>query len=753
MKSFCSTSLAAHNLPVEESLFMLGNGYLGVRGNFEEGYSDNIEEIRGTYINGLYAHVDVQYPEIAYGFPVIADKQPRIFDSQTIRIWLDGEEVSLFSGISSAYKRELFLEKGYSVRSFQYQTKKKKIASICFTRLVSMIYPEVFAISIEIDFDGDIRVESLLETEVENYTNKNDPRVSSSHAKLLSTSRREIDPSNFGFPDLYCEAEIKNSGLSVGCRTGHVFMGDPPFEVNTFDDNHGFGIDCTINGSFHMIKLNTYGDSLRHKNLHTNLKKILNTIKKLGWISLVESQVEFYKNFWKTSNITIRGNDELQLAIHYSIFQLFQSVGKDSFSNISAKGLSGEGYEGHYFWDTEIYVFPYYLVSQPQIAKNLLEFRYKQLPAAKKEARLLGARRGVKFPWRSISGIECSTFFPAGQAQYHINGDVCYSLVQYYLATDDEVFIREKGLRILLESCLFFLEIGHFRNSVFCIDRVTGPDEYTAIVNNNFYTNMLVKYAFFWLIKLISKFFPDDQEKELFLNHSDANLADLEKIKKAEENILLPHDKEKNIDLQDENFLQLRQWSEEDDRRPLLLHYHPLRIYSAQILKQPDTVLAHFLNEDVVTEDCMRSTFHYYEAITTHDSSLSTCLYGIMACRIHEMKKAADYFMDSVYLDIQNTHQNTKDGLHMANLAGSAMYMIYGFAGLRIKETGLFFNPVLPDLFSSYSFYYHYKNRVFFIQIENKIEISLIEGDPETITIYGTPFHITKTQTIRIPLR
>lgn len=744
MHTLHSTSLNPQSLAEQESLYTLGNGYLGVRGNFEEGYAPGMQQIRGSYINGVYARVDVDYAESAHGFPAVADKQPRLFDCQTLRVYLDGEAATPFGESAANYKRDLHLDQGFSSRSYRYAAASGKQAEIRYERMVSLNCRELFILRLTVRYDGEIRVESTLDTAVENYTNAADPRVAARHAHLLDTTRIDCGDT------LFAEAAVKNSGLSVCCRVGYDVR---PHTRQRHHSAQGV-LTTTLSayGGIEVVKYCIYCDSLRHDDLESTSAVLLKQAMNLGWDALLGEQREHYRAFWAVSDIVLEGDVALQMALRFSVFQLYQSTGRDAFSNISAKGLSGEGYEGHYFWDTEIYIFPYYLVTWPDMARSLLEFRHRQLPAARQEARNLGMRRGAKFAWRTISGIECSAYFPAGQAQYHINGDVCYGIIQYYLATGDEDFICRCGMQVLLEASLFLLEAGHFRGGAFCIDRVTGPDEYTAIVNNNFYTNLLARHAFRWSVRLLDLLFPEPGKRAEILRESGVTQQDLALFSKAADCMLLPHDDALGIDLQDENFLQLKEWDAADDKRPLLLHYHPLKIYAARILKQADTVLAHFLDEDCTPPRRMRGSYAFYEQRTTHDSSLSSCLYGMMACRIGDAEKAKAYFMDSVYLDLNNTHGNTRDGLHMANLAGSSMYFLYGFAGLRIKEDRLVLRPLRPADFPAYSFHIRYRGRLLRLRVDEAIHITLCEGEACTVWVYDRPVALLALETVRLGL-
>ncbi len=414
----------------------------------------------------------------------------------------------------------------------------------------------------------------------------------------------------------------------------------------------------------------------------------------------------------------------MQQGLRFNIYQLLQGVGKDSISSITAKGLSGEGYEGHYFWDTEIYILPFFTLCNPKLAKQLLKYRHTILEAARKRAKELGHKKGAAFAWRTITGEECSGYFPAGTAQYHLNGDIAYSYIQYYLATGDKEFVKDFGAEVIFETARIWLEIGHFDKGLFKIDAVTGPDEYTAIVNNNYYTNVMaknnLKYAVKWFNLL-------KEENEDYLKELCSRIAlteeEINVFEDVYKNMYLPYDEELKINAQDDSFLSKAVWDFENtpkENYPLLLHYHPLTIYRYQVLKQADTVLAHFLMEDEADFETIKNSYDYYEKITTHDSSLSCAVYSIMASKIGYMKKAYNYFIETARLDLDNTHGNTKDGVHVANMGGTWMSIVYGFMGVRIKEDHVALNPLLPDNWNNLKFKFLYKGAV--------VEVNISEG-------------------------
>ena len=381
-------------------------------------------------------------------------------------------------------------------------------------------------------------------------------------------------------------------------------------------------------------------------------------------------QEDYLANYWHNCYVDIEGDDELNTALKYNLFELIQSVTKDEHGSIAPKGLSGEGYEGQYFWDSEMYIQPFFTITNPQISKILISYRYETLEMAKDNAKVLGHKKGALFPWRTIMGKECSGYFPAGSAQYHINGDIAYAVISYYLATNDIDFIVSKGAEIIYETARLWMDVGSFYNNQFHINNVTGPDEYTCLVNNNYYTNVIAQYHLKWAVKLYFEFrkLPEfkKMQKKIKLRQEEVKA-----FNKASKNMYLPYDEKLNINPQDDSFLQKQTMdiaSISKNKFPLLLHYHPLYLYRHQVCKQADTVLAHFICEDAQSLETIRNSFNYYEKITTHDSSLSECIFSIVASKLGMGYKAFKYFGNSTKLDLLDLHKNTKDGIHTANM-------------------------------------------------------------------------------------
>ncbi|MFG6117924.1 glycoside hydrolase family 65 protein [Thalassobacillus sp. B23F22_16] len=726
----------------EESLFFLGNGYLGVRGNFEEGYQENDKTIRGTYINAFYDEVEIKYGEKLYGFPNTQQKMLNIIDSQSVQIWLDGEKFSLFQGEVLDYQRMLRMDKGYSERMVHWKSPKGREIKIWFKRLVSFVRKEVFVQEVKVEPLTEIKeisINSVLDSDVANFSDPDDPRLASAHEKLLSVK------------DVYeksgCQiaiAETLETKLSVCCAS-RTFLDREDYEYSHKIKDKKIEESYSLSGNKNVTftKHNIYMDSLRYnENLGDQAFNLHQGIADDRFEDFLKEQIQYLDDFWKTSDIRIEGDTKLQQGIRFNMFHLLQSVGKDSMSNISAKGLSGEGYEGHYFWDTEIYMFPVFLMTNPQIAKNLLLHRYSILDKARQRAKEMGHQKGALFPWRTITGGESSAFFPAGTAQYHINADIAYSYVQYYLVSKDEEFMKKEMAEVMFETARLWLDAGHFYKEQFRINSVTGPDEYTCIVNNNYYTNVMAKYNLLWAVKVYNRLNSDDPESLSSLM-KELNLKEQEvcEWEKAAETMFLPHNEELKIDEQDDTFLTKELWdlsSTPKEKFPLLLNYHPLVLYRHQVCKQADTVLAHFLLEDFTDRETIENSYNYYEKITTHDSSLSYCVFSIMASKLGYRDKAYNYFSKTSRLDLENIHGNTKDGLHMANMGGTWMGIVYGFAGLRIKEAGIHFSPILPEEWDALEFNITYDKRLINVYLtKGKVTYTLKAGQGVNIFHQG----------------
>jgi alpha,alpha-trehalose phosphorylase len=481
-------------------------------------------------------------------------------------------------------------------------------------------------------------------------------------------------------------------------------------------------------------------------------REALARAREAGFEALAAEQRAYLDDFWRAADVQIEGDPALQQGVRFNQFHLLQSVGRDGKTNIAAKGVTGEGYEGHYFWDTEIYVFPFFLFSKPEIARALLQYRYNGLPKARERARQMAHDKGALYPWRTIAGEECSAYFPAGTAQYHINADVAYSIRLYLLATGDFGFIADYGAEIVLETARIWTGIGSYdRDGRFCIHSVTGPDEYTALVNNNYYTNAMARMHLRFAVQIAQRLKaerPDDYARVA------AAIGLLEEEVRAWDDaaaaMRLPYDEALGIHEQDDSFLSKKPWdfaNTPKENYPLLLHYHPLVIYRHQVCKQADVVLALLLLSGEFTLDDKRRDFDFYERVTTHDSSLSSCIFSIVASEVGYRDKAYAYFMETARLDLDNTHANTEYGVHTAAMAGTWLGVAYGFGGMRLDEAGLRFAPTLPEQWSGYRFQVRVHGALLAVEVSaGGAGYRLLEGERLRLRHHGKDIELTAQQ-------
>ncbi len=731
--------LAKESIAREETIFHAANGYVGVRGCLEEKVPDGVTTIRGTYLNGYYDKKPICYGERLYGFPQTQEGIVNVVDVQSIRLRLGEEWLDPFSGEVLEHVRTLDMEAGFTVRLLHWRSPMGKEIILTVRRMASFALRELFTLRYEVasvNYEGPISIISTQNADVRNFADPNDPRMAAQAHQHLTVESMTRD----GETDLItCRTKASRLMMaSAVChRTGdgfHISQCQNPSSLETILKTR-----LSPGMRAEVVKWCIFTDQRRYEDpakaaLHLMEKALRQPLQ--AW---EDKQREYLSAFWETSRVLVAGDSRLQDSIDFSVYQLLQSAGRDDISNVAAKGLSGEGYEGHYFWDTEIYIFPFFLLTDRDAAKGLLCYRHGILSSARAQARLLGHQKGALYSWRTISGPECSSYYPSGSAQYHINGDVAHSFIQYYLATGDLQFMAQKGAEVLVETARLWLDAGHMQEGMFRIDCVTGPDEYTCIVNNNYYTNASAKENLRYAAMIC-----DALDKEGMAGQvqkaTGVTKEELQAFLTAAEHMYLPYDEKLGIPPQDDTFLNkkpldLAALPKTDF--PLLLNYHPLFLYRHQVCKQADTVLAHYLFEDLADEDTIRRSFAYYEKITTHDSSLSACVFSIMAARLNDMEKALQYFLKTAFMDLEDAHGNTRDGLHTANLGGTYLGIVAGFGGLRIREDGLLLRPRLPSGWKSYQFRFQYRDSLLEVQVLPGIcRIALLKGQPVSLLVH-----------------
>jgi alpha,alpha-trehalose phosphorylase len=710
-----------------ESIFSIGNGYLGFRGNFEQGapvYQN------GTYVNGFYEYRPIHYGEEAYGFPKSSQTMINLTDCKIIKLFINGEPLDLLNDQITHYLRTLDMQQGTLTCELIWHTSLGIDVQVTSTRFVSLQRKHLAVIQYEVKLlnaDAEVTISSEMISNESNQLNEWDPRESAAfYGQVLLP-----DTNYCSSQSLFSSHTTKRSQLHLACLTDHQIDTQCPYRYRSHStDSVGqviYDIDAKMGNKITLKKYMAYytGPQNSKQHLEDSSNECLHSAVTAGYDLLLFEHKKHMEHFWKHADIQIEGDDAAQQGLRFSLFQIFQSVGKSGERGISAKGLTGQGYEGHYFWDTEIYVIPTMVYTLPEIAKNLLIFRHSMLQYAREHARTL-SQKGALFAWRTITGEPASAYFPASTAQYHINADIAYAVKKYVDVTQDKEFLYTYGAEILMETARFWLDFGFYNNrkdKQFCINGVTGPDEYTAIVNNNAYTNLMARENLWYAAEILSTIEQENPEKFEQMN-IDPN--EIKQWQDAADHMYIPYDEKTGIIPQDDSFLDKEPWDIQSipkDHFPLLLHYHPLVIYRRQILKQPDLLLAMFLLRKYFTDEQLKQNFDYYDPLTTGDSSLSDCIQGIIASQIGYHDKVYEYFEETVEMDLKNINHNVKDGVHIASMAGAWLYITYGFAGMKDDDGNLSFDPKLPA---------HWKKLTIPLQIN--IHQLLITITPDTTT-------------------
>ena len=703
-------------LLVDETIFAQANGFLGTRGSFIEGYGTDFE-YNQTYINAFYDSYDYYYEENLSGFPQEGQKIVNLLDGTKIEFEINGNLLNLSNCVVVDLKREYNIEKGLTKRVVHYKTLDEFEFILTETKIVSMEYRELIAVKVileSLNYSGLVKVKSYLQKSRKKLFDDGDPRINTSSNDNLIISNINPDQQT-----ITCKTSRSNLSVSTAIIHNEEFNVVKEAEKLVGTKDYSISSKSTIE----IVKYIIYTSNLYHADYLNDQTKLIKELSYLTFDQLIISQTNYFKEFWDKNYIKINAGGNIELLLNYNIYQLNCSGGESEYHNIAAKGLSGEGYEGHYFWDTEIYMLPYFILTNPKKARNLLMYRYNTIAEAKVEAENLGYNKGIKFPWRTINGEETSPYYPAGSAQFHINSDIAYAVIKYFEVTSDIDFMIDYGFEMLILTARFLVESVNKNEKYYHLNGVTGPDEYTTVVDDNYYTNQLLIYHF----KYTCKFYKENFTRLAnVINKLQISASEIDKMKDIAKHIYLPFDKELNIYAQDSTFLKKERLDLStipSDKFPLLIHYHPLFLYKHQVLKQADTMLAMMLldyDDLMILED----SFNYYEPITTHDSSLSKCIYSILAFKLKKYNLACNYFKSILETDYLDAHKNTKHGLHIANLGGSYLAFIYGVVGLRIKDGYLKLNPVVTSEIYSYEVSLRYNNETITIKVDDNLTIT-----------------------------
>jgi alpha,alpha-trehalose phosphorylase len=735
-----------------ESIFALSNGHIGLRGNLEEGEPRGIP---GTYLNSFYETWELPYAEAAYGNPEAGQRLLNVTDGKVIRLLVDDEPFDIRYGELRSHERKLDLRAGVLKREVDWVSPARQAVRISSVRLVSLAHRSIAAILYEVepvDEGATVVVQSeLVANEPIPHEKNGDPRAG---AAVMNALVPEYHATRDARATL--AHRTRASGLLMAASMDHV--------LETSDGHAG---DCEANenlGRFtvasrlepgqklRLVKLIAYGWSSQRTvpELRDQVEAALASAKMVGWQGLVDDQREYLDEFWERADIEVDGDPELQQALRFAHFHLLQATARAEKRAIPAKGLTGTGYDGHTFWDTETFVLTSLSYHLPEPVRDALLWRHATLDLARERAKTLGLQ-GAAFPWRTIRGQECSGYWPAGTAAFHVNADIAHAVLSYVDGTGDREFEAGAGLELLVETARLWHSLGNFDGAGrFRIDGVTGPDEYSALADNNVYTNLMAQRNLRGAASAAERH--PERARELGVS-----TEEVAAWHDAAAKVFVPYDRSLGVHPQSAGFTEHEVWNFEetrDDQYPLFLHFPYFDLYRKQVVKQADLVLAMFLRTDAFTAEEKARNFDYYEPLTVRDSSLSACVQAIVAAEVGHLDLAYDYFAEAALLDLDDLHNNTRDGLHLASLAGAVMAAIAGFGGVRQrKDGGLAFEPRLPRALPGIRFRFFFRERVIKLEIDHeKARYFLLDGGPIELVHHGEPITIAVDEPVERPM-
>ncbi len=762
---------SAADLGVTETLFGVGNGYLGMRGNVEEG-RDSFAH--GTFINGFHETWPIRHAEEAYGFARVGQTIVNVPDTKVIRLYVDDEPLLLTVADLPTYERALDMRDGVLRRDITWRTPSGKTVRVRSERMVSFVERHLAIMTFEVtllDAAAPVAISSQILNRQDGQDEYHirgaamgegpDPR------RINQFESRVLQPQTHWGDDerLVLTYRCTNSGMTLAVAAEHTLSTENDWDMRTqVDDDlakHVYRVQAEPGRPIRLTKVVAYHTSrgVPGRELIDRCRRTLDRVRAQGTRAQLTKQREWLDDFWARSDVEIPGHPEIQQAARWNIFQLAQATARAEANGIPAKGVTGSGYSGHYFWDTEIYVLPFLTFTSPRYARNALRFRYKMLEAARRRAREL-SQKGALFPWRTINGEEASAHYAAGTAQYHINADVSYALMQYVRATGDEDFLRREAVDVLVETARMWVDLGFWRangDENFHIHGVTGPDEYTTVVNDNLFTNVMARFNLRAAVTAVERMrtaYPEDHR--LMVGRLGLNDAEVERWRQAADYMSIPYNDTIGIHPQDSHFLEREIWdlpATPVDKRPLLLHYHPLVLYRYQVLKQADVVLALFLQGNDFTQAEKLADFEYYDPLTTGDSTLSGVVQSIVAAEVGYHELAREYFVSSLFVDLANLHANAPEGLHVASSGGTWSALVFGFGGMRDYDGRLTFDPRLPVDWEALSFRVTWQgSRLRATVTRDALELEAETGDGAQVGVRGEVVKVVPGETVRIAL-
>jgi alpha,alpha-trehalose phosphorylase len=742
------TSFDMKKLGQTESIFALSNGHIGWRANLDEGEP---HEIPGSYLNAVYEEIPLPYAESAYGNPEAGQTLINVTNGKIIRLLVDDEPFDIRYGKTHQHERVLDLRAGTLTRTADWESPAHRRIKMRSTRMVSLRHRALAAVLYEVEAIGgavDVVVQSeLVANEPMDGPRRDDPRTADVVTDPLAAE--------FSFKTDTRAVLIhstRRSKLRVAAAMDHLVKG--PRGTQTQNDCQADNARFTVTSRLRpgqrltLVKFVAYGwSSLRSvPALRSQVEGALASALDQGWQKLAGAQRRYLDDFWARADVELEGDDEIQQAVRFAMFHVLQAAARAEQRAIPAKGLTGPGYNGNTFWDSESFVLPMLTYTAPECVADALRWRHSILDLARQRAQDLRLK-GAAFPWRTIHGEEGSGYWPASTAAFHINADIADAVLRYVSATGDQGFERSAGAEVLVETARLWASLGHFdRGGEFRIDGVTGPDEYSALADNNLYTNLMAQRNLTAAADAVQRHRP-------VANRLKVTAAEVKNWRRAAKNVYIAYDPDLQIHKQASQFTDHEMWDfagTKLDDYPLFLHFPYFDLYRKQVVKQADLVLAMHLRGDAFTAEQKARNFAYYEAITVRDSSLSSCTQAIIAAEVGHLELAHAYLGEAALIDLHDLEHNVGDGVHMGSLAGAWLAAVQGLGGMRHHGDWLGFSPRLPRAIRSLTFRITFLGRQIRVKVDNRrATYTLVRGRPLTFDHHGEPVRLASRSVTR----
>ncbi|WEV36911.1 glycoside hydrolase family 65 protein [Lactobacillus sp. ESL0677] len=729
-----TTDFSPADKRLQESITAIGNDYMGVRGNFEEGYSG--DSLQGSYLAGVWFPDKTRVGWWKNGYPKYFGKSINAPSFLGIGITINGEQLDLAKNKFSDFRLALDMHQGLLSRSFIYEGQNVKV-KFEFERFLHISLKEAALIKVKatvLEGTAQIAFNSTLDGTVVNEDSNYDEQfwLAISESKADRTIQVKTKPNPYQVPQftVLLKASLRHADQLV---TGKVTTSTAQLsECVTANLQAGESYDLEKD-----VIVVTSRDVEPERQVQ-RADELMKQLQSKTFTQNLAEHTAVWQKRWAKSDVVIAGDDAAQQGIRFNILQLFMTYyGEDKRLNVGPKGFTGEKYGGATYWDTEAFIFPMYLcVAQPNVTRALLQYRHDQLPGAYHNAQEQGLN-GALFPMVTFNGTECHNEWEITFEEIHRNSDIPFAIYQYTKYTGDESYVKNAGMDVLVGTARFWADRVHYSKwrKKYVMHGVTGPNEYENNVNNNWFTSTMARWLLQYTLERLPLADPEAQER--------LNVTEEEKRKWQDivDNIYLPEDQERGIFLQQDDFLDkdIRPATEiPAAQRPINQHWSWDKILRSPFIKQADVLQGIYFLNDRYSKEQKEQNFDFYEPLTVHESSLSACVHSILAAELGKKQQSVEFYERTARLDLDNYNNDTDDGLHITSMSGSWLAIVQGFAGMRYDHDQLKFNPFVPNNWDGYSFIINYRNRLIKVQVNHdETKLTLLQGEDLTVLVSG----------------